>query len=180
MVTLYLSSIPDPESLLISKAATKLDWNIEYINTYDIQSFNILTEKTIFGSKDFVEKNLEKLKITLSDLPVIEKINIEYDIYFKCFIFDNKVKTFSPYKSHNTITDKISEKYWFKGEEYANQIARKYSGAYVIDIGAVGNNFSITDVTQPCWSKIYFCDPIQALKTIKESCINNGSRFHNM
>ncbi len=136
-------------------------------------------EKGLFTPGIFTDPIAQIQTLSHNTEVVVSEI-VDWDIEFRAFVSGGKVKTISPYSRKGEITTQASAQEWEQGEAFANKIAQLYSEPFVIDVGYLTNDnpwtrskksgWAVVEANGACSSGIYGCDPIEALKVIKEAC----------
>lgn len=179
--TLYLSSQDTTEdSQLLWKAAIKLGWGVQrlswtlgnHLEPSEIQ------HRIIYGDTVFTSWAAEALRVQLYQ-PAAFLYGVVWDLKFRAFISGRKVRTISPYARQNELTQQATPIEWEQAEAFANQVAASYQEPFVLDVGCISTSLDPPNIgwtivaTGPAWgSSLYGCDPIEALKVIRESCIS--------
>lgn len=132
-------------------------------------------EKGLFVGKVYADP-IQQIQTLPHNTEVIVSEPVEWDIEFRAFIFENKVKTISPYSRKGELVEQASAKEWEEGEAFANKVAKLYAEPFVIDVGYMTHpiskksSWAVVEANGAWGSGIYGCDPIEALKVIKEAC----------
>ncbi len=148
------------------------DWNI--LDWYNLKGpiFVKPVEKGLFPAKVY-ENPVSEIRHLPDRAQVIVSEPVDWDVEFRAFIFGRKVKTISPYSRKGEFVEQASAKEWEEAEAFANQVAKYCDFAGVVDVGyIIDRGWAVVEGNGAWGSGIYGCDPIEALKVIKEACRN--------
>jgi len=107
---------------------------------------------------------------------------VEFEVEFRCFVFDRRIATISPYLRHGeSITDRSSTLGSTQPEmdaatAFANTVLNsgdvRCPPAFVLDVGLIaGRGWAVVEFNE-CWaSGIYACDPRKVLETLLRACV---------
>lgn len=127
-------------------------------------------EKGLFPARVY-DNPVAEIKNLPNKTEVIVSEPVIWDIEFRAFIMGQKVKTISPYSRKGELVDQASALEWEEGEKFANLVASTCNFAGVVDIGYLqSGGWAVVEANGAWGSGLYGCDPIEALKVIKETC----------
>lgn len=112
----------------------------------------------------------------IKDLPdkteVIVSEPVEWDIEFRAFVSGHKVRTISPYSRGGELVEQASATEWEQAEKFANLVAASCDFAGCVDVGFLpfAETWAVVEANGAWGAGLYGCDPIEALKVIKEAC----------
>jgi len=137
----------------------------------------------IFEAKIYAPGELIPFDSISMDTPTLVSDIVKFDLEYRCFVENNRVRTWSNYICHENLAE---PKYWnfidandaCMPHEFVQDmlwdeqdIMPPTSMASVIDVGRIeGGGFAIIE-SNPAWaSGLYGCDPVVALKVMKAAC----------
>lgn len=132
-------------------------------------------EKGLFVGKVYPDP-IKQIQTLPHNTEVIVSEPVEWDIEFRAFIFDRQVKTISPYSRKGELVEQATAQEWEEGEAFANKVAKLYKEPFVVDVGYMTHpvsgksGWAVVEANGAWGSGVYGCDPIEALKVIKEAC----------
>ncbi len=142
-----------------------------FIKCSDFKSFKAGVFDKVTNIKGFDTLDLESTVFT-SEV-------VEWELEVRCFVLNNKIKTYSSYWRNNTFnTNLLSETEEKDMFEFFTDFIKQYSEtlpkAIVLDFGIIiGKGWALIEAN-PAWcSGLYACDAEKALEVIVESCIKN-------
>lgn len=111
---------------------------------------------------------------------------VEFDVEYRCFIFDRRIATVSPYLRFGEAIEDHSSKLGSTPTEMAAAISFTESvlvsddvrcpPAFVLDVGLIADRGWAVVEFNECWaSGIYSCDPQHVLETLLRACVPTGS-----
>lgn len=130
-----------------------------------------------FDAKVYEAGEFKPNEIISRQSPVLVSDIVRFDLEYRCFIMDGKVKTWSNYIYYDEIAN---PKFWHtipndigpfvEFVESAVKECRIETVASVIDVGRIVNKGWAIIETNPAWaSGLYGCDPSDALKVMNRS-----------
>lgn len=138
----------------------------------------------VFEAKVYAPGELVTHEIVSNDTPTLVSDVVHFDLEYRCFVKDY-AKTWSNYICHEHLAD---PKFWYMvpmEEEYLpNNIvdnALDDSRAIglvtvpsVVDVGRIpGKGWAIIETNQAWASGLYGCNPLTALKVMRDACIKS-------
>ncbi|UKB85238.1 ATP-grasp domain-containing protein [Chryseobacterium sp. MEBOG06] len=142
-----------------------------FIKCSDFKSFKAGVYQKVTDIKGFESLDLETTVFT-SEV-------VDWDLEVRCFVLNNKIKTYSSYWRNNTYdTDSLSEQEQKNMSSFFDSFIKKYSStlpdAIVLDFGIIrGKGWALIEAN-PAWcSGLYSCDAEKALEVVVKSCIKN-------
>ena len=121
-----------------------------------------------------------------SAVPVLVIEPVAWDIEFRCFVLERKVVTMSPYLVNGNLA-KNDEGLWIATDDEIEGMERfikrflddgrvSIPPAVAIDVGRIqGQGWAVIEAN-PAWgSGLYGCDPDDALRMLRRSCMRTNS-----
>ncbi|MGI4789409.1 MAG: ATP-grasp domain-containing protein [Janthinobacterium lividum] len=108
--------------------------------------------------------------------PVLVSDPVEWEWEHRMFVCDNRVKTFSPYSPHGTVT--ATGEHGQKALEFSERVLADtrvhLPQAVVLDVGWIrGKGWSVVEANEAVMSGIYDCDPIAVLEVLAHGLTRN-------
>lgn len=102
--------------------------------------------------------------------PVLVSDPVEWDWEHRMFVLDNRVKTFSPYSPHGTVT--ATAEHREEALEFSERVLSdtrvRLPRAVVLDVGWIqGAGWAVVEANEAVMSGIYDCDPIAVLEVLE-------------